>query len=45
MIGDLFAWIQKLLKHNLCIHDYKEHIARCYPPFFYKECKKCGRFK
>ncbi len=45
MIGDIVIGIKTFFKQQFCCHDYDEHIAKTFPPIFYRSCKKCGRVK
>ena len=42
MIGDIYLFMQQLLKQTFCIHEYvyREIGMHCF-----EECKKCGRVK
>lgn len=47
MIGDIILSVKKILKQNMCIHEYKYdgHIDVYGAMFNFEKCTKCGKLR
>lgn len=47
MIGDWILKIKKIIKENMCVHDYEKQTKTSFIGIKFTKyvCKKCGRIK